>query len=165
MNLKKYKRFVKRKMPKAERYVALGVALLVILYLLVQSFIPMNTKELDGYMEKLEVLKKDFSSIDNMEGISKITSADTITVTFDGRKCDMQAFFDKNGTYLYRVIIDDRICTNFGRSCLVIIHAYAATRLLMLVLQYILIFSIKLLEVRINSKNKEYTEDLSYEKQ
>ena len=165
MDLKKYKRFVRRTLPRVENCIAIAVALLVIIYLFIQSFIPMSTKELTGYNEKLELLKKDFSTINNIEGVRKESRGDTITVTFDGRECDMQAVFDKNGTYMYRVITDDRVCTNFGRSCLLIILVYASTRLLMLLLQYILIFSVKLLELRINSKNKQHMEALSYEKQ
>ena len=165
MDLKKYKRFVKRKLPKAERYVALAATLLVIIYLFIWSFMPMSTKELPVYNQKLELLKKDFSNINKMEDVSKESSSDTITVTFNGRECNMQAVFNKNGKYLYRVINDDRICMNFGRSCLLIVIVYSSTRLLMLILRYILIFIVKLLELRNNSKNKEYTEDLSYEKQ
>ena len=154
MDLKKYKRFIGRSLPKAESLVSLVIVLFVIVYLFIQSFMPVSTKELTVYNEKLNILRKDFSSIDNMDGVRKEIDEDTIIALFDGRECDMKAVFNKNGTYLYRVIEDDRICMNFGRSCLLIILVYASTRILILILQYILIFSVKLLEVRINSSKK-----------
>lgn len=124
--MQKYVRFVETKFYIISVVIAVIAALVVTGYLAFQAMQPMDVKELQKQHENLQLLKEDFSNIDCMENAKRETENGRIIVTFDGEDSSMKCYFDEHGTYLYRIISDNRITSNFAKCLMCVVCTFVS---------------------------------------
>ena len=145
--MKKYTKFV-QKFYIIGLVVALIAALCVTVCLFRMSLQPMNENELQQHYENLLLLQEDFANIDSMASVKQEMESDRIVVTFEGEDTSMKCYFDEQGTYLYRIISDNRISQNFAKSLVLVICTFMAVWIVMTAIEIVLYIPLGVLNRR-----------------
>ena len=122
--MEKYKNFLEKHFDVIAGIVAVLCAVIMFFAIIIEMDTPVDAKELEYHYSQLEAVKQDIASIAKLEDADITMDENGMTVTFNGKYHNLQAYFDENKDYINAKIIDNRIGSNIILSLFLVVAAF-----------------------------------------
>ncbi len=136
--MEKYTNYLENKFDVWQTVIAMLCALAMLIFIIVEMTVPVDSTELEHHYEQLETVKQDISGVYKLQNADIATRADGITVTLRGDKHSLKAFFDENNNYVNATIVDNRLGSNIIVSIFVAVATFGFGYLLSYVVLLVL---------------------------
>lgn len=153
--MEKYKNYLETKFDTWQIVIAALCALAMIVLIIVEMAVPIDSKELETHYATLEVIKQDITKICELENADINISPNGMTITLKGRSHNLRACFDSNNNYLTATVVDNRIGSNIFVSILLVIAIGGCGYMLSYVLLIVLFIPVFLHAVIVYVKKKK----------
>lgn len=158
--MKKYQNYIENKFDNWQVVIALLCALIMIVAIVVEMAVPVDSTELEYHYEQLELVKQDVGNIYKLQNADIITREEGITVTLKGETHNLKAVFDENNNYVNATIVDNRLGSNIILSLFIVIATFGFGYLISYVVLLILYIPVLAYAIIVEFKKKWYTKKI-----